>query len=193
MPKPPRQVTLGERNPGRVAFAVDSLRRFPPTRTCQRLKKRFDISDATAWRDIAEARKLLAATAEKERPQIRAMETLRLERIAKEAERIAKLAEESGELIAASAAHKSAIAASKEIARMNGAYAPDKVEVTHGASPELAMQLDSILAILDEQGQAAFRVVREQIERAKTEGRLALPAPDTEIEDAEIVDPGSVN
>lgn len=193
MPKPPREVLVGTRNPGRVKFAVDSLRRFSPSKTAKRIAKRFEVHEDTAWRDIAEARKLLAATAEKERPQIRAMETLRLQRIAEEAMRLAKKAEEGGEMVAATASHKSAIAASREIGRLNGAYAPDKVEVTHGASPELAMQLDAILTVLDEAGKAAFRVVQEQIERAKSEGRLALPAPAEDVQDAEIVDPGSVN
>lgn len=158
----------------------------------KRIAKKFELSEREAWRVISDARRLIAAEADKERPHIRAMETVRLQRIAAEAESLAKAARRTGEFLAASASHKSAIAASREIGRLNGAYAPDKVEVTHGASPELAAQLDAIWAVLDEAGQAAFRVIHEQIERAKQEGRLALPAP-AEVEDAEIVDPGSVN
>lgn len=118
------------------------------------------------------------------------METVWLLRIAENAESMAMKARRQGEFLAASASHKTVIAASREIGRMNGAYAPDKVEVSHGPPPELPLQLDAILGILSERGRAALDVVWDEIEQAKADGRLALPQP--EIED-EIVEPGGVN
>jgi len=101
-----------------------------------------------------------------------------------------------GSLLAAVSAHRAAIAASREIGRMNGAYAPEQLEVAQGPSVDLAYQLDRIFEVLDDAGRATFRVVAEQLERARLDGRLALPQPDKEpdIEDEVVdVDPGKVN
>jgi len=161
------------------------------TKAVQQICSKFDLGEREAWRVIADARKLIATEADKERPQIRAMETLRLLRIAEAAEAMARKAHRQGEFIAAAASHRTAIAASREIGRLNGAYAPDKVEVTHGVELDVVCQIDACLAVLDEAGLAAFRVVAEQLERARADGRLQLPEDETEdeTEDAEIVEP----
>lgn len=87
-----------------------------------------------------------------------------------------------------------AIAALREIGRLHGLYAPIKIADARGT--EAALQLDAILGILDDDGRAALEVLQAQIDRAKSEGRLALPPPaggatEPAIEDAEIVDPGA--
>jgi hypothetical protein len=169
------------------------------TKVMKQIAGRFEISEREAWRVISDARKLIAATADKERPQIRAMETVRLERIAMKAEEQADQAARMGtvgSLLAAVSAHRAVIAASREIGRLNGAYAPEQVEVAQGPSMDLAYQLDRIFEVLDEAGRAAFRVVAEQLERARLDGRLALPQPDKEPDiDDEVVDmdPGKAN
>jgi hypothetical protein len=180
MPKPPRDPSLGlsTRNPARVAEATGLLRRMSSTKAMKQIAGKFEISEREAWRVISDARKLIAAEADKERPQIRAMETVRLLRIAESAEAMARKARRQGEFIAASASHRTVIAASREIGRLNGAYAPDKVEVTHGAEPELVLQIDAILAILTDAGRAAMDVVMGEIERAKADGRLKLELDD---------------
>ncbi len=177
MPRPARITTtlsgaaiVG--NPARVAFAQDSLLERSSGRTVKLLIERFEISRATAERDIAIARRLIAETAESQRPQIRAIEMARLERVADAAEQLAGKARATGDCAAAAAAMRSVIAASREIGRLNGAYAPDKVEGTHGADPELALQIDAILGILDDAGRAALDIVMEQIEAAQRDGRL---------------------
>jgi predicted DNA-binding protein (UPF0251 family) len=94
------------------------------TKVMKQIASRFEISERKAWRVISDARKLIAAKADKERPQIRAMETLRLERIARKAEEQADQAARMGtvgSLLAAVSGHRAAIAASREIGRLNGA------------------------------------------------------------------------
>lgn len=177
VPRPPRITTTSSGatilgNPARVAFAQDSLLERSSGRTVKLLIERFEISRATAERDIATAKRLIAETAERQRPQIRAMETVRLERVADSAEQLVDNAMASGDYVAAAAAMRSVIAASREIGRLNGAYAPDRVEVTHGAEPELALQIDAILAILDDAGRAALDIVMSQIAAAEADGRL---------------------
>lgn len=177
MPRPPRITTTSSGapivgNPARVAFAQDSLLERSSGRTVKLLIERFEISRATAERDIATARRLIAETAERQRPQIRAMETVRLERVADAAEQLVDRAMATGDYAAAAAAMRSVIAASREIGRLNGAYEPHKVEVMHGAEPELALQIDAVLAILDDAGLAALDIVLEQIAAAEADGRL---------------------
>lgn len=104
MPKPPRDPSLGlsTRNPARVAEATDILRRMSSTKAMKQIARKFEISEREAWRVISDARKLIAATADKERPQIRAMETVRLERIAMKAEEQADQAARRGTVVTAS-------------------------------------------------------------------------------------------
>ena len=177
MPRPPKITTTSSGapivgNPARVAFAQGSLLERSSGRTVKLLIERFEISRATAERDIATAKRLIAETAERQRPQIRAMETVRLERVADAAEQLVDKALATRDYVAAAAAMRSVIAASREIGRLNGAYAPDKVEVTHGAEPALALQIDAILAILDDAGRAALDIVMAQIAAAEADGRL---------------------
>lgn len=183
MPRPPSITTTSSGaaivgNPARVAFAQDSLLERSSGRTVKLLIERFQISRATAERDIATAKRLIAETAERQRPQIRALETVRLDRVADAAEQLVDKAMATGDYAAAAAAMRSVIAASREIGRLNGAYAPDKVEVTHGAEPELVLQIDAILAILTDAGRAAMDVVMGEIEAAKADGRLKLELDD---------------
>jgi hypothetical protein len=183
MPRPPRITTTSSGaaivgNPARVAFAQDSLLERSSGRTVKLLIERFQISRATAERDIATAKRLIAETAERQRPQIRALETVRLDRVADAAEQLVDKAMATGDYAAAAPAMRSVIAASREIGRLNGAYAPDKVEVTHGAEPELVLQIDAILAILTDAGRAAMDVVMGEIEAAKADGRLKLELDD---------------
>ena len=143
------------------------------------ISRRKDGTNSSTLKNVSGAFCIeLTDEADKERPQIRAMETVRLLRIAESAEAMARKARRQGEFIAASASHRTVIAASREIGRLNGAYAPDKVEVTHGAEPELVLQIDAILGILDDAGRAALDVVMQEIERAKADGRLKLELDD---------------
>jgi hypothetical protein len=146
------------------------------TKAMKQIAGKFEISEREAWRVISDTRKLIAAEADKERPQIRAMETVRLLRIAESAEAMARKARRQGEFIAATASHRTVIAASREIGRLNGAYAPDQIVI--GATTELPVQLDAILAILTDAGRAALDVVMGEIEAAKADGRLKLELDD---------------
>lgn len=144
------------------------------------LMKKFGCSSAHAERAIALGKAIRMEQWLADLPSKRAELSIWLERIA--------TAHEDDEPSAA-------IAAIREIARLNGLYAPKQFKVTHGV--DLPLQLDAILEVLDERGHAALAVVMEQIEAAKAAGRLALPAPaaaapapdgDDEVSDAELVD-----
>lgn len=136
------------------------------------LVKKYHCSVAAAERAIAEGKVLRMESWLAELPTKRAELSLQLQRIAD--------AHESEE-------PQAAVAAIREMARLNGLYAPKQLKVTHGV--ELPLQLDAILGVLSPRGHAALAIVMEEIEAAKSAGRLALPAPaaDEDVTDAEIV------
>jgi hypothetical protein len=178
------------RNPARVVFAAELLRANNYAITRDAICSRWGVHKATAERDIRAAKQLIAL--ETDFVEVRAGETKRNERIADKAEALADRAAAKGEHAAAATLHKAAIAASREVSKLNGAYAPKQIEVHHSTGGDLPYQLDAILAILDDDGIAAMRVVIGQIEAAKSSGRLALPeespASTEDIVDAEIVE-----
>ena len=107
--KNPKKTAQGKSIPramNRVAFAQVTLSDHTYARTRQMIMERFEVSEATASRDIAEAQKLFADDAEKERPYLRARETARLNRIADSAE-------DAGE-------YHAAVAASRGLSKLNG-------------------------------------------------------------------------
>jgi len=198
VPKPAAPITTAKgnpltRNPARIVYAAEQLRTSTYSVARTAIMNHFKVHKATAERDIRAAKQLIAL--ELDAFEIRAAETRRNERIADKAEELAGKAAALGEYAEAATLQRTAIAASREVSRLTGAYAPKQVQVTHTGRVEVAVALkvDAILAILDEAGLAAMRVVQEQIEAAKASGRLALPEPEEdeeEVEDAEIVDSG---
>lgn len=148
----------------------------------------FNCSRDAARRAMQRAKIWLAERFNEELPTRRA-------EVCRQLQRIADAQEEQDP--------RAAIAALAEQARIIGLHAPMKLEVSQGQGPptaqEFAQQLDAILGALNDEERAAVRVVLAGIERAKAEGRLALPAgkgdqaEDENIEDAEIVtDPAGV-
>lgn len=107
--KKPKRTAKGKAIPramNRVAYAQLILCENSYTVTRNKIMDRFKVSKATAERDIVEAQKLIADDAEKERPTLRARESLRLNRIA-------DAAEDEGE-------YQAAVAASRGISKLNG-------------------------------------------------------------------------
>jgi hypothetical protein len=185
---------LMERNVARRNFAIhadleDAAAGRPTKGRWRRVReeiiKKFGCSKSSAERDIRDAEIYMAERFEREIPAERAKTCRQLQRVADDNEQSQPLA---------------TVSALALKCRVLGLYAPQKLEVTHGASPELALQLDAIIAVLNDEELAALRVVMAGIEREKAAGRLALPSGDTEpeeieeIEDAEIVEdaPGAV-
>jgi hypothetical protein len=182
------------RNPARVVFAADQLRTMTYADARAAIVKRWGVSETTAERDIRAAKQLIAS--QLDAMEVRAAEVRRNERIADKAEKYAEEAAGDEDWLAVATLQKAAIAASREVSRLAGAHTPKKIEVEHSGTVGVAYQIDAILEILDEAGRAAFRLVQEQIEAAKADGRLALPAPpeesddhdeDDEVQDADIV------
>lgn len=146
------------------------------TRVRAELMKQYGCSKAVAERAIAEGKVLFIEQWKADLPERRERLSVQLQAIADAHQHTRPSA---------------AIRALREIGLLNGCYAPTKVEVEHSA--EMTLQLDAILEVLDDAGHAALEVLQQQIERAKSEGRLALPEPQAkpviDIEDAEIVEP----
>lgn len=197
-PRPTRTNDRGETEPNpratnpafqaanlqRRNFAVDALHadieaRLPTEnrwiRVRDKIMAQYQCSESSAERSIREAKIYLSEQFERDLPTKRAEMCTQLQRIADEQEREQPQA---------------AVSALRELSKILGLYAPKKLEVTHGATPELALQLDAILGVLTAPELAALDVVLAGIERAKREGQL-LPAGDAaeSIEDAEIVEP----
>lgn len=174
-------------NPARVLFAAQTLREHGTNETIRIIVAKFGIHRATAWKDLTKAKALIAL--ELDAIGTRAAEARRNERIADKAEELAAKAATDGDFIGAATLHRAAVAASREIARLTGAHAPTKLEVTHTGTVEVDVRIDAVLSVLDEADLAALRVISEKIEAAKADGRIAAPAADDEIiEDAELVD-----
>ncbi len=193
MPKPPARPILSPsghaltRNPARIEFAAEQLRTLSYKEAVKAIVERWGIHPATAKGDLAAAKRLIAL--ELDGLEVRAAEVARNERIANKAEDLADRAAAvavsgtAADYGAVAALHRTAIAASREVSRLTGAYAPKQIEVKHSGTVEVALQIDAVLAILDERGRAAFRLIQEQIEAARADGRLALAAPEDEEPD----------
>lgn len=93
------------------------------------IQKQYQVSSATAERDIAYARKLIADDAERERPMLRARETHRLSRIATKAEGVGRF--------------EAAVAAVRGLAKINGLEV--QVVAVGGSSAEQQAMLDAVM------------------------------------------------
>jgi hypothetical protein len=176
---------LHERSAARMHYALqaelEDIEAGNPTkgryvRVRDAIIARFNCSRSEAERAIARGKIYLAERFDAELPAHRADVCRQLQRIADDQEQQHPIA---------------AVAALREKSKILGLYAPKKLQVTHGAAPELALQLDAILAVLSPRGHAAMDVLMEEIEAAKREGRLALPEPaeaEGGAEDAEFVE-----
>lgn len=153
----------------RVAFAQATLCESSYTLTRNAVMSKFGVSKATAERDIVEAQKLIAEDAEKERPTLRARETMRLSRIA-------DAAEDEGE-------YQAAVAASRGISKLNGLEV-DVVSTGPLAPGQQAMvQALALTPVQRQQRLAALRAKAGTLrEQAKAEAAAKPKAP----EDADL-------
>jgi len=148
------------RNPARIEFAAERLRHLTYTKARDAIVQQWGVGRATAERDIAAAKQLIAL--ECNAIEVRVNEVLRNQRIADKVETAADEASAraraaggtAAEWSAVAALHKTAIAASREIARLTGAHAPREVKVSHPGSVEVALQIDAVLNVLDDREQA---------------------------------------
>ncbi len=178
------------RNVVRVRFAAEQLltRSFAATRDA--ICAKFGVQRTAATRDIAAARKLIAA--EMDVTTIRVTEVLRNERLADHSEALAHKAAHEGDYAGASTLRRTAILASREITRLTGAAAPVRIQISNGLPPELPLQIDQALAELDDRDRADLDRITAKLEAARAAGRmLPEPAEDEsdgdDVEDAEIV------
>lgn len=182
------------RNPARILYAAEQLRLMSPSLAMEQIRKYWKVHEVTAWRDISAAKQLIAQ--ELDAIEVRAGEVRRNERIADKAEQAADLARARAEDATGSAAdwgavaqlQKTAIAASREISRLTGAYAPKEVKITHTGSIEVALRIDAVLLVLDARDHEDLARITAKILAAQAAGQIAS-AEDEEIEDAEIVEP----
>ena len=131
------------------------------TRVLNALVSRYHCSARTARRAMQDAEILRAEEAAERLPYLAA-------RVTEQLQRIADREEDRDGLVA--------VAALREICKIGGLYAPKKVEITDPAPVDFEFQIDAILGVLDENGQAAMRVVLAQMYAAEADGRLALAA-----------------
>lgn len=166
-PNEPRKTASGKDIPPaeyRVATAqrllLDDCMSYGDTRDY--LMKQYEVSHATAERDIAAARKQIAEDAEQERPMLRARETNRLNRIACKAESTGKL--------------DSAISAIRSLAKINGLEV--QVIVAGGASPEQQALLNAA-GMTPHQRQTRIDELRGRLEQrtSTTEPKSAVDPP----------------
>lgn len=145
------------------------------SRVRDQIVERFKCSLSEGERAIRAARLYLAKRFDDELPMQRAETVEQLQRIADEQERENPQA---------------AVAALRTKAQIVGLFAPQKVEVTHGTTPQLAEQLDLLINAFNDAERAALDIVLIGIERVKAAG-LVLPAGESEedIQDAEIIEP----
>lgn len=156
----------------RVIYAQSRVYNTPFAELVADLMTQFGIARTAACSDIRAAREQLMADAAAERPAIRAMATLQFKEIA-------NLARQARQYTAA-------VAAWREIARLHGAYEPDKITIV----PSDALELGAIIGVLSPSGKAALDVLLEDIERARAAGQL--PPREPEPVDAEIIGDGQL-
>lgn len=134
-----------------------------------RIIERFSVHPATVDTDIAEARRRNEEVTDKRVPELIHRNTVRLDSIA-------DMAEEDGK-------YSDAVQALREVHRIHGMHAPKKLVVTGQVAVSLDIQ--AVVAILDDKGLAALEVVIAQITAAQARGELTEAAP----VDADVVEP----
>jgi hypothetical protein len=176
------------RNPARIEFAAEQLRHLTYTKARDAIVKQWGVGQATAERDIAAAKQLIAL--ELNAIEVRAGEVLRNERIADTAEDLANKAAKAEDWAGAASLHRSAIAASREISRLTCAYAPTEVKVAHSGSVDVDLNIDAVLVVAREimppDIYAAFMKGLELIDAAHVSGMF--PALTDDAPDAELLD-----
>lgn len=118
----------------------------------------FGVSASTACRDIAEAQALIAEDAERERPFLRARETLRLTRIADKAE-------DADEF-------QAAVAASRGISKINGL---EVQVVSLGATSAEQQAMINAIVLTPVQRQQRIAQLRAEHEKAREVAASAPP------------------
>lgn len=186
----PKGNPITHSNPARVEFAVEALRAMTYTKARDAIMAQFGVSLATAARDIAAARQLIALEFG-DVVTIRAREATRLERLAEKAEGLADHASNAKDYQGAAALKGKAIQASKEIARLTGAAAPRELKVTHSSSVsvDVELKLDAVLdvtaKILTSDEYDFLMRVMEKLAAAQDSGAFKELEPPV---DAELVD-----
>ncbi len=77
-----------------------------------------------------------------------------------------------------------AVAALRELGKLNGLYAAKQVRVEHAEAPTVQTQLRAVLDVLSPQARAGLELALGEIEAAKANGRLALAEAVADAEDA---------
>lgn len=177
------------RNPARIEFAAEQLRHLTYTKARDAIMERWGVGRATAERDIRAARDLIAS--ELDVAGVRVAEMRRNERIADRSEDLAAEAAKAQDWAGVASLHRSAIAASREVARLTGACAPTEVKVAHNGSTDVELRLDAVLdvtaKILTPDEYDFLMRVMEKLAAAQDAGAFAA-LEDADVTDAEIVD-----
>jgi len=170
-PNEPRKTASGKDIPPaeyRVATAqrllMDECMSYSETRA--EIMKQYEVSHATAERDIANARRQIAEEAEAERPMLRARETNRLNRIARSAESVGKF--------------EAAVAAVRGLAKINGLEV--QVVVGGAASPEL-LAAQNAAALTPHQRKSRIDELRERLDKRTAPVEAKPAATDADSED----------
>lgn len=172
---------MKRKEPDRLNFAIEQLRTKQLADARQEIMNRYNIGEQSANKEIRAAREVIAKSLNA--VEVRIDEVTRLRRIADRTEKAADRALTGEDCLGGAALHKTAIAASKEIARLCGANAPEKVEITHTGSVEVSLQIDAVLNVLDDRDNADLARITEKILRAKQAGLLPIAAESTEVPD----------
>lgn len=150
-----------------IASGNKMLNRY--VRVRDRLISTMGCSKASAERAIREGKLIRTNRFLAELPQKGAELSIQLQRIADRHEEDEPAA---------------AVAAIREIARINGLHAPKELTITQG-DRGVVDDLRAVMDCLSERGRAALDIVLDELEEAKSSGRLALPDPD--VIEGEIV------
>jgi hypothetical protein len=129
--------------------------------------ERYSVHKTTAEKDIIEARRRNEELTNRAVPDLIARNSIRLDALV-------DIAEEKGDVVGATGALR-------EFHRIHGMHAPKKVQVTGHVA--IALDIQAVVAVLDDVGLAALETVLAQIEAAKARGDLALPAPEDKSDD----------
>jgi hypothetical protein len=118
----------------------------------------FDVNIRTAYEDRleAEARRV---------PELAIEAKTLQERAAYKFERLQYTAESKGDIAAA-------ISAADKWAKVTGAYAARKIEITGSVGVSVSMKIEAIVGVLDADGLAALDVIHRQVRAAREAGLL---------------------
>ena len=129
-----------------------------------KIAEEFGVAERTAYNDIHE-------TYERALPETEAESKTRIARARRAWQRRYQKADEDND-------HTAANQALDRLCKLEGVYAPKKIEMSGSVGLSVNVSMRSVVGVLDASGLAALELVMQQVEAARARGELPIGEPE---------------